>query len=275
MKRQTRLYLYAEPRAPSLDLSFLHDYVKNILPPLEVVTRPGFIGHHLGSPSDEALSSIADDLARAKVRNPTIRDFDFAPLPGEVEFERRRLVDPDNKAWGILYDGYRLMDILYRLISREERSLAHIHVAFTNQLFGTWDQGDQRYHARVSAYGFPSLLSTTGIVEAPAKPREYYLLKQQYTSLGMQDAAAVGLDAEFRGRFIDHGDERLTEAMKGYVLQAIMHGLRGDPFCEDKGCRLYNAHWQQELINAQLEGPYEFCPPHEEMLRQLREALAK
>lgn len=275
MKRQARVYLYAEPKAASLDLASLRDYVSGLLPPLDVVTRPGFVAYHLPDPPPEAASGLATDFARSKVRNPSSRDFDFAPLPGEVEFERRRLTDPESRAWGILYDGLRMMDILHRLLPREERGLAHIHVVFTNQLFGTWDEGDQRYHARVCVYGFPSLLSTTGVVEAPAKPREYYLLKQQYASLGMQDAAAVGLHTEFQGRFIDHDDERLTDVMKGYVVQAILHGLHIDPFCEDKGCRLYNAHWQQELISAQIEGPYEFCPRHDEVLRQMREDLAR
>jgi len=274
MKRQTRFYLYDEPEAASLDLPSLRDYVKRLLPPLDVVTRPGFTAFHLQGLPDETAAGLAADFARAKVRNPMRRDLDFPPLPGEVQYERRRLTEA-GKAWGILYDGYSVMGILQRLIPPAERSLGHIHVAFTNQLFGTWGEGDQRYHARVSVYGFPSLLSTTGIVEAPAKPREYYFLKQQYTSLGMQDAAAAGLDSEFRGRFIAHGDERLTEAMKGYVVQAIFHSLHGDPFCDNEGCRLYNAHWQQEVIAAQIEGDYEFCPRHREMLRQLREDLER
>ncbi len=270
MKRQTRVYLYAEPKEASLDLSALRDYVKSLLPQLDVVIRPGFIGLHLNSPSGLALTGLATDFASAKVRNPNSPDLSFVPLLGEIDFERRRLTDPEIRAWGILYDGHRMMGMLQRLIPEAERSLSHIHVVFTNQLFGTWNDNDRRYHARVSLYGFPSLLSTTGIVVAPAKPREYYLLKQQYTALGIQDAAPVGLDSQFAGQFIDHGDARLTEAMKGYVMQAIAHRFWGDPFCDDASCRLYNAHWQQEIISAQIEGPNEFCPLHQEKLRELR-----
>jgi hypothetical protein len=275
MKRQHRVYLYDEPKAASLDLKAIREYVSTVLPPLDVVVRPGFVAYHVEDYSSETLDGLATQFAAAKVREPASRDHDLPPLPGEVKYERRRLADPANRSWGILYDGLAVMESLCRLIPREERSPDHIHVVFTNQLLGTWDEGDGRYHARVSIYGFPSLLSTTGIVEAPAKPREYYMLKQRYTSLGMQDAAAVGLDAEFRGRFIDHDDERLTDAMKGYVMQAIMHRLLGDPFCDDKRCRFYNAHWQSELIGAQLEGPYEFCPVHDKALRHLREEMGR
>ncbi|MEE9365582.1 MAG: DUF6775 family putative metallopeptidase, partial [Dehalococcoidales bacterium] len=113
----------------------------------------------------------------------------------------------------------------------------------------------------------PSVISTTGIIEAPAKPREYYLLKQQYERLGK---APDELKERYRGRFIDYGDERLTEVAKGYAMQAVFYSLVGEPFCEDKGCRLYNAHWQEDLIFAQLESGYEFCPRHAELLGKAR-----
>ena len=73
---------------------------------------------------------------------------------------------------------------------------------------------------------------------------------------------------EFRGRFVDHDDERLTEAIKGAVMQAIVYLATGEAFCDDPSCRLYNAHWQEELIVAQLgEGP-EFCGRHAALFRE-------
>jgi hypothetical protein len=57
--------------------------------------------------------------------------------------------------------------------------------------------------------------------------------------------------------------------MKGYVMQAIAYRLWGDPFCGDQNCRLYNAHWQEEVIRAQLESPYEFCPYHRQKFAEL------
>jgi hypothetical protein len=168
-----------------------------------------------------------------------------------------------------LYDGFKLQAIVWELVPELERSTDHAHVVFTNRLFGTWDEDDKRYHARVSVYGFPSIISTTGIVEAPARPKEFYLLKQQYAALGMTSIPLEVLKEKFTGRFIDHDDERLTEIMKGYVMQAIFYHLAPSPFCENKRCRLYNAHWQEEVLKAQLEPPA-FCEKHGRILEQWR-----
>jgi len=77
------------------------------------------------------------------------------------------------------------------------------------------------------------------------------------------------LKERLKGSFIDYEDERLSEVMKGYAMQALFYHLVGDPFCQDKGCRLYNAHWQEELIFAQLGSGYEFCGRHSKILDSL------
>src|SRR3990167_2056798 len=94
---------------------------------------------------------------------------------------------------------------------KDEHSFAHSHIVFTNQLIATWEEDDSRYHARSSVYGFPSIISTAGIVEAPAKPREFYLMKQQYGMMGMDDLAIAEFNMKFEGRFIEYNDPRMTE----------------------------------------------------------------
>jgi len=88
--------------------------------------------------------------------------------------------------------------------------------------------------------------------------------------LGKGDAGVLGMKGKFAGKFIDYDDERLTEVVKGYCLQALFFHLTGDAFCEDKNCRLYNAHWQEELIAAQTGGDYELCPFHEKILSRYK-----
>ncbi len=265
--------MYSKPRARTLDAVELARYAAEAIPTIETEVRDDLAHSYLlalpESARKEALSKLAEEFAKAKVRNPSKQDDAFEPLWGEIDYERRRLSDPDSRAFGILYDGIKVANILRELIPKEERSLTHLHIVFTNQLFGTWEEGDRRCHARVSLYSAHTLLSTSGIVEAPAKPREYYFLKQQYSALGMTDATSVELERKFKGRFIDYDDVRLTEVMKGYAMQAIAYRLWGDPFCEDKNCRLYNAHWQEEVIRAQLESPYEFCPYHRQKFAEL------
>ncbi|MDP6347732.1 MAG: hypothetical protein QGF81_05110, partial [Dehalococcoidia bacterium] len=191
-------------------------------------------------------------------------------LYGEIEYEKRR-ISGETKAFGILYDGFHLQGVFCGIIPREELSLKCVHIFFTNRLLATWDDSNQRYHLRTSVYGIPSIVSTTGLIEAPAKPREYYLLKQQYERLGRD---LTELKDRFRGGFIDYEDKRLAEVAKGYAMKAVFCALTGDPFCGNKVCRLYNAHRQEEVIGAQLGGDYQLCPHHQGLLDEMRRGEA-
>jgi hypothetical protein len=264
------IYLYNGGKTESLNLNEISSYLKNIFKKSEIQIRDDIITCYPYNFSSEKKGKVIDNLAelmaKIKVRGIEIKDTAIEPLPGEVEYEKSIITNPEKKSFGILYDGFSLISLYSEMISKDESNLDHCHIIFTNQLFGTWDERDLRYHARVTVYGFPSIISTTGIVEAPAKPREFYLKKQ----LGID---VYTLKEEFKGRFIDYDDARMTEVLKGYVLQAVFYHITGNPFCEDKNCRLYNAHWQEEVIEAQLNVNNEFCKKHKEIINQLtREA---
>lgn len=263
------IYLYYGGISRTLDLSALRDCLAGWLPNARVEVRETFLRYWLARRSDTGgdvfIDDLAERLARTKVRDPNGRPMSFRPLYGEVEYERRRLRDPNVKGFGILYDGFRLQMVCSDLLGDEESDADHLHVVFTDQLFGTWDPDDLRYHVRVNVCGHPSLISTSGIVEGPAKPREYYLLKQQYDAMRLGDSRLMELKEQFAGTFIDYDDPRLTNAMKGYAAQCLFFHATGEPFCDDPECRLYNAHWQEELIRAQL-GEVAFCERHREML---------
>jgi len=256
-----KIVLYDEGTAETLDIDEVAEYLREKLGKVPVDTR----GNPFAICPEKSLD-YARKLASIKVQAASTKLVpDQEPLYGEIEYERRRILGR-TKAFGVLYDGFHLQRVFWELIPREERALWLVHIFLTNRLFATWEEVDKRYHARTSVYGFPSVISTTGLVEAPAKPREYYLLKRQYEMVGRN---LLELKNRFKGRFIDYEDERLTEVTKGYVMQAVFYSLIGSPFCEDKGCRLYNAHWQEELIFAQLESPYEFCQHHTKVLKSL------
>ncbi len=259
------IYLYDGAKTDKLEMARITSYLERKLKEVPVILRDEFLAHYLSrlppSQKEERIDSLARELAQLKIRKINERRF-FQPLPAEVEYEKRKLLNPKLKAFGILYEGFKLATLFGKLIPKEESSLECCHIAFINQLFGTWDQNNHRYHARVSVYSFPSLISAIGLVEAPAKPRELYLRRQ----LGSDP---IVLKEEFKARFIDYEDPRLTEVMKGYSLQAIFFHMMGDPFCKNKNCRLYNAHWQEEVIHAQLEIPDELCKDHQTILRSL------
>jgi hypothetical protein len=266
VERLPRVHLYPDPSTKTLNLLEIADYLKNKFGgKISVDVRKPLIVAN--SPRAEVL---ARKLAETKVRDVMNPNVYLKPLPGEIEFERRLLENPSLKLSGILYDGFQLQRVARELLPSEELNFDHAHIVFTNRLFATFEATDRRYHARVSIYGFPSLISTTGIVEAPAKPKEFYELKRRYAALG--ETQLEELKERFRGRYIDYDDDRLTEVMKGYVMQALFYHLTLDPFCSDKRCRLYNAHWQEEVLEAQLGEP-EFCERHAKMLERFVESL--
>nr|AIE95992.1 hypothetical protein [uncultured marine thaumarchaeote AD1000_71_D06] len=64
-----------------------------------------------------------------------------------------------------------------------------MHIVFTNRLICTYDTTDSRYHGRAVICSNPSIISTTGMIEAPARPREYYFeaMKRKMQGLDIQD----------------------------------------------------------------------------------------
>ena len=160
-----------------------------------------------------------------------------------------------------MYDGFELQKIL-RYLNEDKEVL---HIIITNRLTCTFDENDNRYHARAAICANPAIISTTGIIEAPAKPREYYFeaiaLKSQ--GLGIESAKE-----QYKNRFLKYNDKRLTKVLEGYILQIIFYNITGESFCEDIQCRLNNSHWQKDLLFSQIEIS-KLCKKHREILENL------
>src|SRR5207247_8827695 len=92
-----------------------------------------------------------------------------------------------------------------------------------------------------------------------AESYELPAIHNAYTFVNAQLSDATGaipFDAAkepFKGQFIYYDDPHLTEVAKGYALQAAMYHVTKEAFCEDPECRLFNAHWQAEVLRAQIE----------------------
>jgi hypothetical protein len=142
------------------------------------------------------------------------------------------------------------------------------HIVLTDKIFATFDK-DGRLHIRASIYSIPSVISTAGIVEGPAKPREFYIYKQRYSSLGIWPCKEEEVKQKFRGQFIDYQDKRIKEVIKGYIAQALFFYIIGNPFCNKKLCRLYNVHWQKDLIYSQIKKGT-FCRYHKALLEKIK-----
>ncbi len=255
-------YLYRDPSSSTLRVDEVAAHLGQALG-LRWEVRDEFFVHHGGAD----LEALARAIAATRVRHIQ-RPFEAAePLYGEVQFELRLLEEPAKRVPGVLYDAYRYTARMAGLLPPAERSLQVLHIAFQHRLLGTFDE-DGRYHARSVVCGYPSVVSTSGIVEAPAKPKEYYTLKARL-SMALGSVPFEAAKGPFTGQFIDYDDARLTEAAKGYALQAAMYHVTKEAFCDDPGCRLFNAHWQAELIRAQIESG-RLCARHARVATAIR-----
>jgi len=209
-----------------------------------------------------SADALAERLARLRVSEPEVREQDD-PMPVELDHERRVLRGQAPTPRGIPYDGWGFQSLLRE---RVPGSPAAIMLFMTPRLLATWDDGDARYHLRTVVLGHPVVISVPGLVEAPAKPREFYLIKQ---AVGGDPVALALAKQKLQGRFLEHGDPRLTEVLQGYCLQGVAYAVTGEPFCRAPECRLYNAHWQEEMLRAQLQPP-DLCAHHAEVFARLR-----
>lgn len=202
---------------------------------------------------------LAEQFARARVLSPYDPETGNTML-GTIRYEERALDDPDREG-GVLYDGVALQHALNAALPDEEISPDRHHVSLLDRVVGTWGEHDGRWHKRVNVLGQPALVSVPGLYEAPAKPEQYYQVKQKHALLAGDPPPREVLENQVDGEFLIEDDPRTTEALKGYVLQAVHYWHTGETFCEMPHCRLSNPHRQSGVIEAQLREP-EFCEEH-------------
>ncbi|ELY77044.1 DUF7001 family protein [Natrinema gari] len=205
---------------------------------------------------------LAERFAEARVPSPYERETGNTML-GTIRYEKRALETPEREG-GVLYDGTQVQRALNAALPADERGLETLHVAILDRAIGTWGDHDGRWHKRVIVPGQPALVSVPGLYEAPAKPEAYYKEKQRHALLSGDAPPREVLENQVDGDFLVADDPRTTEALKGYVLQAFHYLETGEAFCDREGCRLFNAHRQPELIDAQLRDPA-FCAAHADL----------
>ena len=197
-------------------------------------------------------------------------------LPNELEIDFEKSVCNDTKLMEkttmvedaeriedvVLYDGFEIQNIIYDVITENDSNPNNLHIIFTNKLTCTYNTDDCRYHGRTIICSNPAIVSTTGMIEAPARPREYYFeaMKCKTEGLGIQD-----IKKSYNGKFLNYHDKRLSKIAEGYLLQAIFYYMTGNAFCDSLDCRLNNAHWQKDLLYSQLKIG-KLCNKHQALL---------
>ena len=256
MLKIAKIFLYDEPTVSQIQLERLVTFLKEIFL-IEV------------EPRDSILSISKEDtaqkIAACRILNPIKPYEKYKPTIDEILFEESNFIQGTNTENIIMYDGFELQKVLTELIPKEETSINLLHIFFTNKLTCTYDYEDYRYHGRALIGANPSIISITGIIEAPAKPREYYI---DLISHATQNTSIESIKQKYRGDFLEYNDSRLSKIIEGYLLQEIFYFETGEPFCDKKECRLYNAHWQKDLLYSQLESR-KLCEKHQQVLKNL------
>ncbi len=237
------VYLYSDSPSKVLNISEIADSLSKINIHSEF---KGDFFNHLNPSRQKELNhymslTLIDDIEREK-------------LELEHAYANPRT---NNKT---LYDGFLVTRVIYKyFLSDLEKTQNAIHIIFTNKLLCTFE--NRRYHARVVLMGVPAFISTSGLVEAPARPREYYFLKAQFIEQGRD----IGeLDEYFKGQYVEYDDPKTTEILLSYTLQVIFYELTGEPFCNNNKCCLYNSHWQKDVLEVQYNG--KLCEEHKKLI---------
>ena len=248
MNPRLKIFIYSDFPSKALDIEFVADSLKGL--GFDVEDRGNLLDFL--EPSEDRLSEFAQKLSGAQVEDISSELLELSvPSDVRVNSEAERLQGGED-AKGVLYDAYWLQRILHKELFEkvpQESEQGYLHIVFTGRLFGTFE--DRRYHARVLLAGEPSFISTSGLVEAPARPREYYFIKGGLIQSGKDTGV---LDQMYRGRFVEYDDPKTSSIMCSYALQAVSYHLTGKAFCDNGECCLYNSHWQEEVLRVQHEG---------------------
>ncbi len=257
-----KIFLYSDRAPLNLGLDEVGDYLVGKGFDVEVC---GDFFSYLGVKAED----VAGDHARVRISDMTCEGvLNSDPSLGDVDAELdiingteplRLLMDLSN-----VYSGWDFVSLFRGFLK------SGFHVVFTGRMLATWSD---RYHGRTVLIHPPlAVVSTTGVVEAPKKPTEYYarLLGYEFASkmghsTGSFEEFENNLKESFKDSFIDYDDSRLTKVLKGFVMQSLVYTLSGDVFCDDPGCRLFDAHTQEDLLRSQLLGD-EFCSRHTKMV---------
>ena len=264
----SKIFLYDEPAVQEIQISNLKNFLLETFH-MDVEIKE-CVFHNLDRKTIEKISAcrIFEPKMPFKEHLPNKQEIDFEKSVCEDTklMEKTTMVENAERIEDvIMYDGFEIQNIIYDIITENDSDSNNLHIVFTNKLTCTYDTADNRYHGRAVICSNPAIISTTGMIEAPARPREYYFdaMKCKMQGLDIQN-----VKKNYNGEFLDYHDKRLSKIAEGYLLQAIFYYMAGVAFCDSLDCRLNNAHWQKDLLYSQLKIG-KLCNKHQALLDKL------
>jgi len=261
----SKIFLYDEPAVQEIQISNLKNFLlKTFHVDVEI---KGCIFNNLDVKYVEKISGcrIFEPKVPFKKHLPNKQEIDFekSVCKDTKLMEKTTMVEDAKRIEDVvMYDGFELQNIIYDVITKNDSESNNLHIVFTNRLICTYDTTDSRYHGRTVICSNPAIISTTGMIEAPARPREYYFEAMKYK---MQGLDIQDIKKKYSEKFLDYHDNRLSKISEGCLLQAIFYYMTGDAFCDSLDCRLNNAHWQKDLLYSQLKIG-KLCNKHQALL---------
>ena len=255
----SKIIIYKEPSVPKINLDKIKEFIfKEFRIKIEI--RDNIFNKLDKNTCEKIASTRIFNLKKSfEKHNPTVNEI-------LIELENK---DMSNKEEMALYDGIELNEIIKELIPKEENNQNTLNIIFTNKLTCTFDQNDFKYHARTWIGSNPAIISTTGIIEAPAKPKQYYI--DIITNISKESIEEI--KKKYKGEFLEYNDPRLSDIVEGVLLQIIFYYETGDVFCENNQCRLFNAHWQKDLFISQIENK-KICEKHKKVLSKMKNKIS-
>ena len=261
----SKIFLYDEPAVQEIQILNLKNF---LLETFHVdVEIKKCIFNNLDGKTIEKISGcrIFDPKMPFKKHLPNKQEIDFEKSVCEDTklMEKTTMVEDAERIEDVvMYDAFEIQNIIYDVITENDLNSDNLHIAFTNRLICTYDTTDSRYHGRTVICSNPAIISTTGMIEAPARPKEYYL---EVMKCKMQGLSIRDIKKNYDQKFLGYHDKRLSKIAEGYLLQAVFYYLTGDAFCDNLNCRLNNAHWQKDLLYSQLKIG-KLCDKHQALL---------
>jgi len=224
----SKIFLYDEPAVQEIQISNLKNFLlKTFHVDVEIKEC---IFNNLDVKNIEKISScrIFEPKIPFKkhLANKQEIDFEKSVCKDAKLMEKTTMVEDAKKIEDVvMYDGFELQNIIYDVITKNDSESNNLHIVFTNRLICTYDTADSRYHGRTIICSNPAIISTTGMIEAPARPREYYFeaMKCKMQGLDIQD-----IKKKYSEKFLDYHDNRLSKIAEGCLLQAIFYCMTGD-----------------------------------------------